>query len=70
MKKCQEEIEQDRKGKVPEPEGDSARKPGTRWVAGQEPPGAAARPASVGVAAVAVVVAASVGETNNNETIV
>lgn len=30
------EIEQDRKAKVPEPDGVSDKKPGTRWVAEQE----------------------------------
>ena len=40
------EIEQDRKAKGPEPDGVSAREPGTHWVAEQEPRAVAAGSAS------------------------
>ena len=39
---CQQETEQDRKAKEPEPDEVSARKPGIQWVAEQEPLGVAA----------------------------
>ena len=50
---CQQEIEQDRKVKAPEPGGVSVRNPGTRWVAEQVAPEAADGAALVAVPKVA-----------------